>query len=443
MNRFIFCLFLLGLNVAVFSQKQYFVYIQAENPQPFFVKINEKIYSSSGSGYLILSKLKDSSYAFRLGFPQNKWPEQQFVVSIKAKDHGFLLKNLGEKGWGLFDLQTMSLLMADEAAKDKARQSTAGGVSAFTEILSRAANDPSLKERPVATVKVEEKPAVAQTTTPRVETKISKEEPAGSKVAAVQAAIRTDSASIAKKEPVKKEDTASTVQQQEEKDQPVAKVTDEPKTAPASTVVEKSADKAAVVIVANAGEKDKESGQLADPVVNYKKSIVTKKSESSTTEGLGLVFIDELSVDNRDTVRILIPHQPNLTIKPKDAPPAQDKFLNITANDQDLSSTSAPASNKKSCPSVASDNDFLKLRKKMAGQKTEEEMINESKKVFKSKCFTTEQVKKLGNLFLTEAGKFQFYETAYPFNSDQNNFAALQMEFKDAYFIHRFKKMVN
>ena len=43
MNRFICCLFLLGLNVAGFSQKQYFVYIQAENPQPFFVKINEKV----------------------------------------------------------------------------------------------------------------------------------------------------------------------------------------------------------------------------------------------------------------------------------------------------------------------------------------------------------------------------------------------------------------
>ena len=79
----------------------------------------------------------------------------------------------------------------------------------------------------------------------------------------------------------------------------------------------------------------------------------------------------------------------------------------------------------------------------MAGQKTEEEMINESKKVFKSKCFTTEQVKNLGNLFLTEAGKFQFYEAAYPFNSDQDKFASLQVEFKDAYFIHRFKKMVN
>ena len=443
MNRFICCLFLLVLNTAVFSQKQYFVYIQAETPQPFFVKINEKIYSSSGSGYLILSKLKDSSYTFKLGFPQNKWPEQQFLVSIKAKDHGFLLKNLGEKGWGLFDLQTLSMIMADQAAKDKARQSTAGGVSAFTEILSKAANDPSLMERPVATIKYDEKPAVAQTPPPKEETKVLKEEPAGIKVAAGPAVTKTDSLSIANKEPVKNDDTAKIAQQQTEKEQPVAKVTAETKTAPASTVVEKPVEKEAVVIAANVAEKNKEADQVVDPAVNYKKSIVTKKSESSTTEGLGLVFIDELSAGNRDTVRIFIANQPNLTINASDSSAAKDKFQNVTTNDKDNTSVSTPAANKKTCLSVASDIDFLKLRKKMAAQKTEEEMINESKKVFKSKCFTTEQVKNLGNLFLTEAGKFQFYEAAYPFNSDQNNFASLQMEFKDAYFIHRFKKMVN
>ena len=79
----------------------------------------------------------------------------------------------------------------------------------------------------------------------------------------------------------------------------------------------------------------------------------------------------------------------------------------------------------------------------MAAQTTDEEMVNESKKTFKSNCFTTEQIKNLGSLFLNEAGKFQFYEAAYPFSSDQGNFAALQSEFKDKYFIYRFKKLVN
>ena len=108
MKRFILSLLILMTFSAAFSQKQYFIYLQSEPEQAFFVKMNEKIHSSSSSGYLILSRLHDSSYTFSVGFPQNKWPEQKFTVDVKAKDHGYLLKNFGEKGWGLFDLQTMS-----------------------------------------------------------------------------------------------------------------------------------------------------------------------------------------------------------------------------------------------------------------------------------------------------------------------------------------------
>ena len=78
----------------------------------------------------------------------------------------------------------------------------------------------------------------------------------------------------------------------------------------------------------------------------------------------------------------------------------------------------------------------------MAGQKTDESMISEAEKVFKTKCFTIVQVKNLGNLFLNEAGKFQFYEAAYPHSSDKDDFPTLQAEFKDNYFIHRFKNLV-
>jgi len=93
------------------SQKVYFVYIQTESEQPFFVKMNEKVQSSTASGYIILAKLLDSTYNFSIGFPQNKWPEQNFSVPVGKKDHGFLLKNFNEKGWGLFDLQTLTVQM--------------------------------------------------------------------------------------------------------------------------------------------------------------------------------------------------------------------------------------------------------------------------------------------------------------------------------------------
>lgn len=363
MNRLICCACLLVFGSAVFSQKVYFIFLQSESEQPFFVKLNEKTYNSAPPGYLILSHLKDSSYNFKIDFPQNKWPGQQFSVIIKSRDHGFLLKNFAEKGWGLFDLQTMGVQMsAENSAKDKIIKTELKEVSAFTEMLSKAANDPSLKEKPVATVKQDQKPVLVQSAIVLQEVKTQKEQPI----------VNT----VLIEPPLKKKEEAPIATHDETNN----------KTQQAQTGFAQS----------------------------YKKSIVIKKSESSTTEGFGLTFIDQYADGANDTIRIIIPNQ----------------------------NTLSEALVKNNCSTIASENDFLKLRKKMAGQKTEEFMINEAKKEFNAKCFTIEQIKNLGTLFLNEAAKFQFYEAAYPYSSDKNNFTVLQAELKDPYFIHRFKNLL-
>ncbi|MEI9808007.1 MAG: hypothetical protein WDO16_09125 [Bacteroidota bacterium] len=97
-------------------------------------------------------------------FPLNKFPEQKFAVDIKGKDRGYLLKNLVKRGWGLFDLQTLTIQMAlPDNRTGMIKTEPRDDISPFTEILSKAANDPSLKERPIA-VKMEDKPATAQST---------------------------------------------------------------------------------------------------------------------------------------------------------------------------------------------------------------------------------------------------------------------------------------
>ena len=56
MKKFILCFFILMTLRSAFAQKVYFVYLQTEPEQPFFVKMNDKVFSSTASGYLILSK---------------------------------------------------------------------------------------------------------------------------------------------------------------------------------------------------------------------------------------------------------------------------------------------------------------------------------------------------------------------------------------------------
>ena len=95
-----------------------------------------------------------------------------------------------------------------------------------------------------------------------------------------------------------------------------------------------------------------------------------------------------------------------------------------------------------SCNGSATESDFSKLRKRMAAQSKEDNMIDEAKKYFSAKCYTTEQVKNLSALFLTNGGKYKFFDSAYSHVSDLENFSSLEIELKDEYFIKRFKAML-
>ncbi len=148
MKYFTPILFLL-FSYNVSAQEKHFIFIQSDSNQPFYVSMNGKIYSSSASGYLIVPKLTDGEYDFAVGFAKNEYPEQNFHTVIDKKDVGFNLKNLAEQGWGLFNLQTLTLTMAgDKPAKTIAQ--TAGTLT----------DEPiSFKKKPVDTVK----PAIATT----------------------------------------------------------------------------------------------------------------------------------------------------------------------------------------------------------------------------------------------------------------------------------------
>lgn len=367
MKRLICCLGLVITFSSAFSQKVYFIYLQTENEQPFYVKVNDKTYSSSASGYVILSKLPDTTYELNIGFPQNKWPEQGFSVYINAKDHGFLLKNFEDKSWGLFDLQTLAVQMAVTAAeKDNVVKTEPKQVSIFTDILSKAANDPSLKEKPV--------------TVPPV---ISKEEP-----------------DVVKEKPF---------------------------------VISP--------VVTNDPPSKKEESKLIQ-LPEYKKSVVIKKSESSTIEGLGLIFIDEYADGKKDTINIIIPNPKVSVTETQEKPKEEKKFLDIESKPVTKETVTAKPVNKNDCSSVASESDFLKLRKKMAGETTDDGMINEVQKVFRSKCFTVSQIKNLGTLFLNDGGKYKFFDAAYSHVYDIENFESLQSGLTDEYYINRFKAIL-
>lgn len=512
---FLLLLFCLSVLTAA-SQRVYFVYLQTDNDQPFFVRMGDKTYSSSASGYVILSRLRDTVYRFSVGFPQDKWPEQYFTVSVDKKDHGYQLKNFGEKGWGLFDWQTLGIQMAEARGATGAVNVPEPG-NGFTDILAVVAGDSSLKAKsqvPVVEVKKEaavqavskeevqapasnpppvksvtvidnrkqDPPVVKQDTmtktSPALVSGVKKDEP---KTVAAKKSVVTDNQKqeppVGKAEPVvntsapiagdvKKEEpkvvpdgkaTAVTSQKTdpvEVKDTLAALANEQPAnetkghgklTPEASDIPGRKAD--ANVPVKNGEEVSPVNTDTKPAATNYKPSKVTKRSESSTTEGFGLVFIDDDLHGNRDTIRLVIPN-PKPVVERKESPKEEKKFLDITAQatapvtKTDSVQQKPVAAVSGACAGVAAEADFFKLRKNMAAAEGDDEMIGEARKYFKEKCFSSAQIKNLSALFLTDEGKYKFFDAAYGYTTDAANFEALQSELKDDYYIKRFRAML-
>jgi hypothetical protein len=451
-------LFILSFSICalVSAQKIYFIYLESENNLPFYVRMGDKVYSSSASGYLVLPDLIDSSYILFVGVPSNQAKEAKFEINIKASDQGFIIKN-NTNSLRLSNLQTLDAIdpLQSQAQGNVTYQAQS---NAFTSLLAKAAGDSSLLFIPIFAKaeppKKESKKEIAVANEPE----IKKAEEIKSKAEDVQ--------SVAEETKNKTGDTTS-----------VANVT-------ANKILTDSvAAKPTQVEIADAGKHDEiheqkndtsqlknvtDRGAVVQQPEEYKRSIIKKYSESSTSEGFGLVFFDNYG-EFVDTVRLLIPNvklilsdnsasqkddKVFLEVKKDSAQQAVSKATDTTVAKKEIASnpkaektdidqnTSMTGKPQTSCTDQATDNDFFKLRKNMAAKETDEAMVDEAKKFFKSKCYTTGQIKYLSALFLTSAGKYQFFDAAYMHVSDQEKFASLQSEIKDDYYLKRFKALI-
>ncbi len=107
--------FLMG-SLQLRAQEKHFIYIQSENKQPFYTQVNNKVFSSTEGGYVIIPQLTSGKYLFQLGFAGDQVPEQKFIIDVANRDAGFTLKDFGEKGWGLIDIINFTTIMADNGA---------------------------------------------------------------------------------------------------------------------------------------------------------------------------------------------------------------------------------------------------------------------------------------------------------------------------------------
>jgi hypothetical protein len=384
-----------------FAQHNHFVYIQSDNKQPFYVKLKDKIYSSSASGYVIIPKLSAGEQAFSFGFPNNEFPLQNITVNIAGKDLGYQLKNFPGKGWGLFNIQTMEMVMAGGSTKASTGSTTDTRNDAFSSTLADVVNTPSIKE--VEKDKPKQEPTVAPAPTP---------------APVVKPEVKTESVAL---DPVKEKPATGTM------------------------------------------------------------SVITKtgSTQSATAIAMQYFVTDEFGMDTVDVEIAVIPATVSTVAaepkpvaaesKPATAEPAKagdPKFINIDLPNpnnspavKDEKSMDAsdqapkPVTVKKEqpakleminsdCKTVSNDEDFLKTRKKMTSQKSDEAMVEAARKLFKQRCYSTEQVKNLSVLFLKDETRYKFYDAVYPFVYDTKAFKQLESTLSDEYYISRFRSMI-
>jgi len=112
MNKYLLSFLLLAsLSFKASAQQNFFIYIESEVREPFYVLINGKInYSSSINGFLTIPQMQNGVYDAEIGFVRGKYPEQHFIISIKSQDLGYVLRKTKDNTFGLLNLQTFETI---------------------------------------------------------------------------------------------------------------------------------------------------------------------------------------------------------------------------------------------------------------------------------------------------------------------------------------------
>jgi len=126
------------------AQPNYYIYIESEENQPFYVKYQNQVFSSSETGYLIMSNVSTGAYDLIIGFPKNEWPTEKFTMQISGKDRGWMIKKNQSFFFELMDLVTGEILkpIADtEYMEMKTAIAAAPKEISFEEALVQATGD--------------------------------------------------------------------------------------------------------------------------------------------------------------------------------------------------------------------------------------------------------------------------------------------------------------
>lgn len=447
----------------VHAQQVYYIYIQSADRKPFYARMNNKVISSTANGYLLMPKLQNGGYRAAIGYP-GKTSEEEFLFTIDNADQGYDLKE-APGGTGHVLLNLLTYKMENPVAAGTEPGKDAGTENGFGDLLAEAVKDPSVKNiepvkkteppKQVEQPKVKEEIVLAPTDTvkPSLAVTEKKNEPVF---------ISPPDTMMIKSKPV--EETVAV------KEQPQV-IIEEPKPKPAppaitgsvNTIFRRAGNEGTDLVLADRTNGSNDTIRIFIPRLANDKTVEIQPIFVEPVKEKELPPAPEPGKKEAAPVREERKEEPQVKTEVKTEPVKQpetkkdDKFLDIqlknpnSGSNPDTLAVIKPdtvAAPRKlvlvntDCKKIADESDFIKLRAKMAGEKSNEEMISVAVKEFRKRCFTSEQVKNLSVLITGDDGKYRFYEIAYPFTYDTNNYPALESQLTDVYFVNKFKTLV-
>lgn len=392
------------------AQHQHFIYLQHEQSAAFYVKYQGQIYRSSSLGYLLLSKIPKGSFVFYLGMDGAGQKEIQFSFDTINADKGFLIKNFGDKGWGLYDLQQAfvkygspqesqhldsgSKIYSDTAVND-----------AFGNMLSEVTKDTTVKYITINKKEIKKDTIVENKIISSPVLFFRRTETAESDhfifLVASKSGYDTVSIDIPKENINLSEDSASSLKKNED-----ALETGQPK----SEFTQKDLLK---------------SDSVIEKRILFDQGVVIHKTDSIKSGNLEQISVSADSVSIKSTERILPAVKDSVVIKQEIVIPNKSVSVILRAD----------------CKRVADEEGFIRLRKKMAGRRTEEQMIEEALKGFKQNCYTTQQIAQLSGMFMSDEMRYRFFDTSFKYVSDPGQFSSLGKFIQDPYYKKRFEAL--
>lgn len=441
---------------------KYFIYIQHDSGTPFYVKKDNELLSSTHAGYIIIPQLKRGDYQLTLGLPGNRVPEASFEVSLTGKgDRGFLLKE-ADKKLQLFALDDLSAvkpvaiasaagnriidvpgapaesghagdgaetkrgeeplvagLDEDHAAPPAEQPDKGPDTSDFAHMLNEITekNTPVPATAVVPAPKEEEGPGGKETALPdsgQIETAVTKEPDSSG-------ANRPEPSSGS---PFERLAARLTGAAEKPSSAELPPATPNPTKRAGRTPPESDSELSFISFP----DTQKETGKPA-PAEN---NVAAREEKDGGLER-------EASQAKKEPEALPKDVEPGAAIYPA-GEPAENTAGGEPGEKKAAATAGIPNSD---CQKLADENQFQKVRRKMASRTDDEGIFHIAQKFLKDDiCYSSEQVKSLTYLFVSDEYRYRFLEQAYPHVYDTVHFPDLVKTLSTGYYQGRFNALV-